>query len=84
MSEGRVVWQYGKCLWLSNSILESPDVEFAVKSLVGYSTKIKDLPKLEEVIVSRLKKWLGSKVIHPNYFYWELPTFWADACEDPE
>jgi hypothetical protein len=68
---------------LALSILDSPVVEFEVKSMLGYSTKIKDLPKLEELIVARLKKVLEAKAIHPNYlFEWELPTLWADADED--
>jgi hypothetical protein len=68
---------------LALSILESPDVEFEVKSMIGYSTKIKDLPKLEELIVARLKAMLKARAIHPNYLVcWELPTLWADADED--
>lgn len=50
--------------------------------MLGYSTKIKDLPKLEELIVARLKGLLEKKAIHPNYlFCYELPTLWADADE---
>jgi hypothetical protein len=76
--------EQGKSI-LALSILESPVVEFEVKSKIGYSTKIQDLPKLEELIVARLKSLLESRAIYPNHlFSWELPTLWADADEDLE
>ena len=58
---------------LSVSILDDYSTEFDVRSLLGHRTKIKDLPKLTELLTTRLRALFEEKVVEPRCFRWNVP-----------
>ncbi|KAA8913199.1 hypothetical protein TRICI_003261 [Trichomonascus ciferrii] len=56
----------------------APDyrLEFSVKSLVGARSKLQDVPKIGQVIESRLRKWFTDRCVAPRYQQIPLPSFW--------
>lgn len=56
----------------------SPDykIEFAVKSLVGARSRLQDVPKIGQLVQSRLRKWLTDRCVSPRYQQIRLPSFW--------
>lgn len=51
-------------------------LEFAVRSLVGSRSKLQDVPKIGQVIESRLRKWFTDRCVSPRYQQIPLPSFW--------
>lgn len=59
--------------FLSVSILDDYVTEFDVRSLLGHRTKIKDLPKLTELLTSRLRALFEERLVEPRCFRWSVP-----------
>lgn len=57
-------------------------MEFQCKSTLGHATKVNNLPKLEELIVGRLKGMFAKHIVEPNAKLFAIPVFWGDAQEE--
>lgn len=55
------------------TLLHGTDVEFDVKSLIGHRSKIKDLPKLTELISNYLRYLVEEEIVWPNYKVIRVP-----------
>ena len=64
--------------YINISFLEDLELDFQVESLLGHRSKVKDLPKLTQIIVSRLKKTFADYFVHPNSRKIYLPSIWSD------
>ncbi|KAJ3119899.1 ERMES complex subunit mmm1 [Nowakowskiella sp. JEL0407] len=69
---------------LSITILEDFNLEFEVKSLLGHRTKVKDLPKLSSMIVSKLRSRFIEEIVWPNSKRIRMPMLWSDLQEKAE
>jgi hypothetical protein len=61
--------------YVTLSLDKDTDMEFHVRSVLGGKNKIKDLPKLSQMVISKLKtelakKWIDKEVKRP------IPPFW--------
>lgn len=56
----------------------SPDyrLEFSVKSLIGSRTKLQDVPKISDLIDSKLRSWFADRCIEPKFQVVRLPSMW--------
>ncbi|KAJ3218394.1 ERMES complex subunit mmm1 [Clydaea vesicula] len=69
--------------FISISILEEDlNLEFDCKSMLGNRTKVKDLPKLTQLIINRLRKSFFELIVFPNSKKFNVPSFWPDAEEN--
>ncbi len=61
--------------FLSLSILQSDfQLELQVRSLLGHRTKVKDLPKLTQLLVLRLRSVVMEELVYPNSRRFKLPA----------
>ncbi|KAF3990038.1 hypothetical protein FT663_02317 [Candidozyma haemuli var. vulneris] len=56
----------------------SPDyrLEFSVKSLIGSRAKLQDVPKISELIESKLRSWFKDRCVEPRFQVIRLPSMW--------
>ncbi len=56
----------------------APDyrLEFQIKSLIGSRSKLQDVPKVGELIESRLRKWFVDRCVSPRFQQVALPSVW--------
>lgn len=56
----------------------SPDyrLEFSVKSLIGSRAKLQDVPKILELIESKLRSWFKDRCVEPRFQVIRLPSMW--------
>ncbi|CAN6600829.1 maintenance of mitochondrial morphology protein 1 [Trichomonascus vanleenenianus] len=56
----------------------APDyrLEFQVKSLVGARSRLQDVPKIGQIVESRLRKWFTDRCVSPRYQQIPLPSMW--------
>lgn len=73
-STGKLEDQGGTALMFSFS----PDyrLEFSVKSLIGSRAKLQDVPKISELIESKLRSWFTDRCIEPKFQVIKLPSMW--------
>jgi hypothetical protein len=67
------------------SFLEEPYSRFSVKSEVGGEYKLKDLPRISTFIVSKLKKYIRTKVVFPKAYKFRLmwpKKWWPDGPDE--
>ncbi|KAF9385859.1 ERMES complex subunit mmm1 [Podila verticillata] len=62
---------------ISISTLPDFDLEFGVQSLLGARTKLEDVPKVTDLITSKLRSFFVDKCVYPNGRDIAMPTFWA-------
>ncbi|KAF9372093.1 ERMES complex subunit mmm1 [Podila verticillata] len=62
---------------ISISTLPDFDLEFGVQSLLGARTKLEDVPKVTDLITSKLRGFFVDKCVYPNGRDIAMPTFWA-------
>ncbi|KAF9579974.1 ERMES complex subunit mmm1 [Lunasporangiospora selenospora] len=62
---------------ISISTLPDFDLEFGVQSLLGARTKLEDVPKVTDLITSKLRSFFIDKCVYPNGRDIAMPTFWA-------
>lgn len=51
-------------------------LEFTVKSFIGSRAKLQDVPKIGQLIDSRLRKWFQDRCVEPKFQVVMLPSFW--------
>ncbi|RKP07234.1 hypothetical protein THASP1DRAFT_17360, partial [Thamnocephalis sphaerospora] len=61
---------------LAVSVAPDFTLGFAVKSLIGHRTKVKDLPKVTELIAMKLRASFAQACVAPNRREFSLPDFW--------
>lgn len=56
----------------------SPDyrLEFSVKSLIGSRAKLQDVPKISDLIESKLRSWFKDRCVEPRFQVIKLPSMW--------
>lgn len=69
------VQQPGKT-YLTFSFAPDYRLEFNVKSLVGARSRLQDVPKIGQLVESRLRKWFADRCVSPRYQQIPLPSFW--------
>jgi maintenance of morphology protein 1 len=60
---------------LSVSLMDGFTLEFQSQTLLGSRTKVKDLPKLQSIISTRIQQLLVDHLVYPNNFKLEIPKF---------
>lgn len=58
------------------SFLPDYRLEFSVKSLIGSRAKLEDVPKVSELIESKLRSWFTDRCIEPRFQVVRLPSIW--------
>ena len=70
------------------SFLQEPHMRFDVRSQVGHRASLRDLPKLDSIVVQRIKSAVKRTLIHPRCKTFRLPwprAWWPeDPAEDEE
>ncbi|KAI8057784.1 hypothetical protein BDF22DRAFT_662361 [Syncephalis plumigaleata] len=63
------------------AISVAPDftLGFAVKSLIGHRTKVRDLPKVTELIAMRLRAVFAQSMVAPNRRVFSVPDLWPKS-----
>ncbi|ODV90301.1 hypothetical protein CANCADRAFT_13135, partial [Tortispora caseinolytica NRRL Y-17796] len=51
-------------------------VEFSVRSLIGSRSRIQDVPKISQIVESRIKKWFNERCVQPRFQEISLPSMW--------
>ncbi|RKP14775.1 hypothetical protein BJ684DRAFT_8044, partial [Piptocephalis cylindrospora] len=59
--------------FLSFSLAPSYHMDLQIRSLLGHRTKVKDLPKVSQLLYGRLQAWLESHCVQPKTFIIPLP-----------
>ncbi|KAK7205431.1 hypothetical protein BZA70DRAFT_278111 [Myxozyma melibiosi] len=56
----------------------APDyrLEFAIKSLVGSRSRLHNLPKLAQLVESRIRKWFVERCVQPRFQEITMPSMW--------
>ncbi|CAG8544122.1 4029_t:CDS:2 [Diversispora eburnea] len=55
------------------SVLPEFTLEFDIQSLIGSRSKLEDIPKVTQIITSKLRNIFSEKFVHPNSMKIELP-----------
>lgn len=51
-------------------------LEFNVESLVGARSRLQNVPKIGQLVESKLRKWFVDRCVAPRYQQVPLPSFW--------
>ncbi|KAK9471066.1 uncharacterized protein V1510DRAFT_408033 [Dipodascopsis tothii] len=56
----------------------APDyrLEFSIKSLVGSKSRLQNMPKIAQILESRIRKWFAERCVHPRFQEIILPSIW--------
>ncbi|RUP51726.1 hypothetical protein BC936DRAFT_146305 [Jimgerdemannia flammicorona] len=63
--------------YIALSVLPDFSLEFAVQSLIGSRTKLEDVPKLADLITSKLRNVFIDRLVFPNFARVRVPSMWA-------
>jgi maintenance of morphology protein 1 len=64
------------------TFLNDFELDIAVKSLIGHKTKVKDLPKVGEILLAALRGLIEDEMVWPNYQVVSLPSFNIEKNDD--
>ncbi len=67
------------------SFLDEPHSRFHVHSEVGELFKFQDLPKLSQFVIKKIKKFINSRLVHPNRHKFRLVwprSWWPPGAEN--
>ncbi|KAK9465112.1 hypothetical protein V1512DRAFT_266706 [Lipomyces arxii] len=56
----------------------SPDyrLDFSIKSLVGSRSRLQNLPKISQLVESRIRKWFVERCVQPRFQEISMPSIW--------
>lgn len=54
-------------------------LEFNVKSLVGARSRLQDVPKIGQLVESRLRKYFNDRMVAPHFLKLPIPTLWKQT-----
>jgi maintenance of morphology protein 1 len=55
-------------------------LELQIRSLIGSRSKLQDIPKIAQLVESRLRQWLCERVVEPRYQRVDVPSFWPSKA----
>ncbi|KAF3935612.1 hypothetical protein ABW19_dt0204675 [Dactylella cylindrospora] len=61
---------------LTFSLLDDYRLELSVRSLVGARSRLQDVPKIAQLIESRIHAWIDERVVEPKFQQIVLPSLW--------
>ena len=61
---------------LAFSFLPDYRLELNVRSLVGSRSRLQDIPKISQLVESRLHQWIDERCVEPRVQHVALPSFW--------
>jgi maintenance of morphology protein 1 len=76
---------------LAFTFLDDYRLDLSVRSLVGSRSRLQDVPKIAQIIESRLHAWFDERAVEPRFQQIALPSLWprkrntrgGDEEEDP-
>lgn len=62
----------------------APDFSFdlSVRSLVGARSRLQDIPKISQLVESRVRLWFEERCVQPRYQRVVLPNFWPSRAKE--
>ncbi|RUS22587.1 hypothetical protein BC937DRAFT_88348 [Endogone sp. FLAS-F59071] len=63
--------------YIAISALPDFELDFAVQSLIGSRTKLEDVPKLADLMTSKLRNVFVDRLVYPNFVRVRVPSLWA-------
>jgi maintenance of mitochondrial morphology protein 1 len=62
----------------------APDYSFdlSVRSLVGARSRLQDIPKIAQLVESRVRLWFVERCVQPRYQQVVLPNFWPSRAKE--
>ncbi|KAG8532128.1 uncharacterized protein KY384_003767 [Bacidia gigantensis] len=61
---------------LAFSFLPDYRLDLSVRSLVGSRSRLQDIPKISQLVESRLHQWIDERCVEPRVQHVVLPSFW--------
>ena len=61
---------------LTFSFLPDYRLDLSVRSLVGSRSRLQDIPKISQLVESRLHQWIDERCVEPRVQHVALPSFW--------
>ncbi|KAI1144649.1 hypothetical protein F5Y05DRAFT_34200 [Hypoxylon sp. FL0543] len=58
------------------SFLDDYRLDFSVRSLVGSRSRLQDVPKIAQIVESRLHRWFDERAVEPRFQEIALPSLW--------
>ncbi|KAI0022077.1 hypothetical protein F4780DRAFT_245750 [Xylariomycetidae sp. FL0641] len=58
------------------SFLDDYRLDFSVRSLVGSRSRLQDVPKIAQLVESRLHRWFDDRAVEPRFQEIALPSLW--------
>lgn len=58
-------------------------LDLKVQSLIGSRTKLEDIPKLRDLIQTKLRNVYIDKLVYPTFVKIKVPNMWKDNAVDP-
>lgn len=58
------------------SFLDDYRLDFSIRSLLGSRSRLQDVPKIAQLIESRLHKWFDERAVEPRFQEIALPSLW--------
>lgn len=58
------------------SFLDDYRLDFSIRSLVGSRSRLQDVPKIAQLIESRLHRWFDERAVEPRFQEIALPSLW--------
>lgn len=55
-------------------------LELSVRSLIGSRSRLQDVPKISQLVESRLRQWLCERVVEPRYQKVDIPSMWPSKA----
>ncbi|KAI9826831.1 MAG: ERMES complex subunit mmm1 [Thelocarpon impressellum] len=74
---------------LAFSFLDDYRLEFSIRSLLGSRSRLQDVPKITQLVESRLHSWFDERCVEPRFQQIVLPSLWprkqtTRGCEDED
>lgn len=66
------------------AISSHPDfiLDLKVQSLIGSRTKLEDIPKLRDLIQTKLRNVYIDKLVYPTFVKIKVPNMWKDTTKE--
>ncbi|KAI1174177.1 mitochondrial outer membrane protein MMM1 [Nemania sp. FL0916] len=58
------------------SFLDDYRLDFSIRSLVGSRSRLQDVPKIAQLVESRLHRWFDDRAVEPRFQEIALPSMW--------
>lgn len=55
-------------------------LELSIRSLIGSRSRLQDVPKISQLVESRLRQWLCDRVVEPRYQKVDIPSLWPSKA----